>query len=102
MSFSFTAVGKRAEVVKQLRNANTYDNAIGKAVADLLAEHLDQEEYPNYLGDEWDMAYVVKAGGHSGGGTPLSLTVTVEPAWVPKTKTEATPAEEPEPSATPA
>jgi hypothetical protein len=102
VSFSFTAVGKRAEVVEQLRNVPTYGNKIGQDLADLLVEHLGREEYPNHLDDDWEMAYVITAGGHSGGGSPLSLNVTVEPKWVPKAKIEPVVSEHPEPSAAPA
>jgi len=96
VSFSFTAIGSQAEVVRQLRHvAPAHDvtgfNKAGREVALLIARHLE-----DYQG-EYKYGYVVKASGHSStSGMPLSLNVTVEPVWMPDLPAEDVTAGEPE------
>jgi len=79
MSFSFTAVGSRDEVIEQLGHVTEGTHgtgALGPELAALLAKHLAADEVtapsPRYR-----IAYVVTASGHSGGGSATSLTVSL-------------------------
>jgi transcriptional regulator of nitric oxide reductase len=100
VSFSFSAVGSKDEVVRQLRHVAPAEgadgfNKAGREIALLIARHLEayQQEGP------WTYSYVVKAQGHSStSGTPLSLNVTVEPLWIPEppAEPERGPVDEPE------
>lgn len=81
MSFAFSAIGTRDEVLAQLPHVPTSGNAVGDAVRDLLAEQFTAESASANPGYEY--RYVVKASGHSGGGAALSLNLSVEAQWVP-------------------
>lgn len=86
MSFGFAAIGKRDDVVKQLRHVQVgaqNDNKVGCEVALLLARHIAEDAPLNCLvGDGYEQVYVVDASGHSGGGSALSLNVTVKSHYI--------------------
>jgi hypothetical protein len=90
VSFSFTAVGKRDDVSAQLRHKHIQgvDSEIGREVAQLLARHIAKDDAAR-TGAGYDVAYTVRASGHSGGSAPLSLTLTVECNYVPAVETGA-------------
>lgn len=87
MSFSYVAAGPKAHVIEQLdHEAEHCSNGIGRALAQALSTVLsDPDEGPSWSGH--DLVYVVKANGHSGSGSPLSLSATVEAHHVRKTET---------------
>jgi hypothetical protein len=83
MSFSFNAAGTRDEAAAQLQvQAGNMPDGLGKQVAELAAAQLLADE-PGDWASDGGHRYVVKAYGHSGGGSPLSLGITIEPLWVP-------------------
>lgn len=82
MSFAFTAIGARDEVVSQLGNVQVpggadHFNEFGTELRDLLVKHFSAEDTGSY-----DYKYVVKASGHSGGTSPLSVQLSVDPYWI--------------------
>lgn len=82
MSFSFTAIGTRAEVLEQLGLASPSGNKVGELARQLAADALaEEEDAPTASG--YHPAYIVKASGHSGGGSPTSLSLTIETQYVP-------------------
>jgi hypothetical protein len=85
MSFTFAAVGTTAEIGAQLAAANIAGgddrfNEVAFDLRDLLAKHFAAESAPAWGDAEY--RYTVKAGGHGGGSSPLSLQVTVEPHYI--------------------
>lgn len=88
MSFSFTAVGTKDEVIAQLAQVDVYGNAIGESARLMVVNALGLESVQPYTGYEYK--YTVKASGHSGGGSPLSLSLTVVGDYVPLVNVTAT------------
>lgn len=91
MSFGFAAIGNRDEVVAQLGQVQVHGNEIGEKIAALIASQVAADPAQAY-GPGYQLAYVIKAHGHSGGGSPLSLTVTIESQPVPVTGPAGKPA----------
>jgi hypothetical protein len=87
MSFSFAAVGTRAEVLAQLAGVSAHGNLVGEAARQLAADALAGQEDAPSAG--YHPVYIVRASGHSGGGSPTSLNLTIEAQYVP----DAAPAE---------
>lgn len=84
MSFSFTAVGARTEVVEQLAALSAPGNKVGELARQLVAEALgDLDDAP--AGSGFRAVYIVRASGHSGGGSATSLNLVIEPQYVPDT-----------------
>lgn len=86
MSFGFQAVGTREDVVRQLEAhaAGKYNaGTIAEDVARLLAGRVHADRPDLYGSADGEYRYVVKASGHSGGGSPLSLNASVEAHYVP-------------------
>lgn len=81
MSFSFSAMGTRDEVLAQLALSDPSGNKVGEAARDLVAAALEAEVY-RPAGPGWEYRFIVEASGHSGGGSPLSLNLTVRPVFV--------------------
>lgn len=81
MSFSFAAVGTRAEVLSQLAGVSASGNKVGEAARQLAADALAEEEDAPSTG--YHLVYVVKAHGHSGGGSPTGLNMSIEAHYVP-------------------
>ena len=82
MSFSFTAVGSKAEVARQLR-AHTDSDTIVAEVRRFLVRAIEAHEADTGSSGDFgsaDYAYLVKASGHI--GSPTTLNITVEPHWV--------------------
>ena len=82
MSFNFTAAGRKADVIRQLRHVNTYGDELGKDIGHLVAHRLrqvpDETPYENH-----EIVYVVKATGHGDASTgALHLEVNAEAAVV--------------------
>lgn len=91
MSFSFHAVGTKEDVTAQLEKASITAgedrfNLIAVELRDLLANHFRAETA--HPGGAHEYRYMVSASGHGGGNTPVSLNLTVTPAWVPVIDTE--------------
>lgn len=85
MTFAFNAVGDKEEVIGQLNAAaitagEDRFNLVALEVRDLLVNHFTHEAAAAYNGGEY--RYAVKASGHGGGSSPLSLHLTVEPLYV--------------------
>jgi hypothetical protein len=88
MSFSYTAVGDKHEVVAQLRRyEGTESMGIGAGIAALLANHLAQDTVQGW-GDQ-EFRYVVEASGHSGGGSAMNVKVSLTPHLVHPARGEA-------------
>jgi hypothetical protein len=86
MSFGFAAIGTKDEVTAQLGQAQIPAgegrfNEFGTDLRDLLVKHFGQETAT--AGPGYEYRYVVKAGGHGGGSSPLSVQLTIEPQWIP-------------------
>jgi hypothetical protein len=82
MSFSFTALGTRSEVLAQLAAVSANRNKVGEAARQLAADALaEEEDAPG--GSGYHPVYIVKASGHSGGGSPASLQLSIEAQYVP-------------------
>lgn len=89
MSFSFTAVGRKDDVVRQLRaikDGTAGTGELAPEIAQLLARHIDTDHL-SFAGD-YDCHYVVSASGHSGGGSATSLQLTVTPHYIRKVEEE--------------
>jgi hypothetical protein len=88
MSFGFTAVGSKAEVIAQCRSHNIdHGGDLAIAVRNLIVEALENDL--SDPGPSWRYAYVVKAGGHGNNGagpgsSPTSLSLTIETQYVPE------------------
>jgi hypothetical protein len=85
MSFGFTAIGSKQDVIQQLEAHAASQYITGTAGEDLirlLITHICDDS-PAQWANGHEFRYVVKAGGHSGGGSPLSLNLTVEAQSVP-------------------
>lgn len=85
MTFGFTAVGNKQDVITQLETADIPAgpdrfNDFGLQLRDLLITHFKKETV-TWPGQEH--RYIVKAFGHGGGNVPLSVTLTVEPFTIP-------------------
>ena len=81
MSFSIFAIGDKDDIVKALENSDAVKrDGFGKELAELLAKHIGDSTSTHYR-----YAYCVEAGGHSGHGSPLSVSVTVKAAYNPVT-----------------
>jgi hypothetical protein len=83
MSFSFTAIGTRDQVIAQCRAHNIgHGRSLAIAARDLITEALEGDDAtPGREG--WAYAYVVTANGHNGAGAPVSLNIKIEAQWVP-------------------
>jgi len=82
MSFSFTAIGTRDQVIAQCRAHNIdHGGSLAIAARDLITDALKADGTAEREG--WAYAYVVTASGHSGAGNPVSLNIKIEPQWVP-------------------
>jgi hypothetical protein len=82
MSFSFTAIGTRDQVIAQCRAHDIgHGGSLAIAARDLITGALKADETPQREG--WAYAYVVTANGHSDAGAPVSLNIKIEPQWVP-------------------
>jgi hypothetical protein len=93
VSFSLTALGTKEEVIKQLqhqaKNQDMIKNSpVAIALVQLLSSELEKDAPSVYKDHE--MRYHVSASGHSGGGSAMSLSVTVNPAYTPATTTHST------------
>lgn len=99
MSFSFAAVGTKEEVAAQLAKVDVYGNAIGEAARLAVINAMGLENLQPYSGYEY--RYTVTANGHSGGGSPLSLNLSVAGHYVPVVDVASPPAESPPPEADP-
>ncbi|HEX3963009.1 MAG TPA: hypothetical protein VHZ03_41315 [Trebonia sp.] len=93
MSFGFTAIGAKEEVSAQLEHAQITTgeerfNEFGIELRDLIAKHFGHETA--HAGQGHEYRYVVKANGHGGGTSPLTVNLVIEPHWV------AVPPQEPE------
>ena len=75
MSFSFSALGTKEEVIAQLEASRLYGNKIGEDAKKLIVDALSEDNTGNSPG--WEYRYVVQAHGHSGGGSPLQLTLSL-------------------------
>jgi hypothetical protein len=84
MSFGFTAVGDREQVIDQLADAPG-DDPLKTALAELIAEHVSMSELHGYeqAGTTMRQVYVVEAAGHSGPQSALSLTVSIKTPYIP-------------------
>lgn len=87
MSFGFTVVGDRDQAARQLEAIRDDENqdSLRNGLAALLAEHVNLSELHGYESDgvHWRSTYLIRAGGHSGPQSALSLNVTVETPYVP-------------------
>src|ERR1700735_440174 len=81
MTFSFSAAGRREDVIRQVRSHHQSGvEGLASAVRDLIADAL--EGAAEIRTTEYEYAYLVEASGHDGsGGT--SLNVVIRPIWVP-------------------
>lgn len=80
MSFYFTAVGTRTEVIEQLaavREGTNGTGELGPELAMLFAKHIVADGDSPGAGD-YTTRYVITANGHSGGGSTTSLTASVQ------------------------
>lgn len=79
MSFSYVAAGPKARVIEQLdHQAGHCSNGIGRVLASTLSDFLADPDEGKSAFPDHDLVYVVKASGHSGAGSTLSLNATVE------------------------
>jgi hypothetical protein len=83
VSFSFNAMGTKREVLAQLARTTVSGSKIGVAARDLVAAALDEEAENRLAGPGYECRYTVNASGHSGGGSALQLSLTVQPCYVP-------------------
>lgn len=87
MSFGFTAIGTKDEITRQIGATDLTHAGIGRDLGELISGHVAAEQPHHDPAREW--RYVVKAHGHSGGGSPLSLTVSIEAQPVAVTRADA-------------
>lgn len=85
MSFGFAAIGTKEEIPAQLEHAQITTGAdrfndFGVELRDLIARHFGKETATAHSGHEY--RYTVKAPGHGGGGSPLTVNLVIEPHWV--------------------
>lgn len=84
MSFSFALVGTPAEIAEQIAHTSASGNKVGELAKQLVADTLSEpDDAPTASG--YHPVYVVRASGHSGGGSPVSLNLTIEAHYVPDT-----------------
>lgn len=83
MSFSFSGAGPKADVIRQIRSHHSYDtDESAVAVRDFIALLLDGDaSRPVHAGGQY--VFSVQASGHSGHGSPTSLSLTITPMYVP-------------------
>lgn len=85
MSFSFTAAGSRDDVIRQLRLVKEGTHGpgpLGPRIAELVAGELACDESGNAVAQDYRMHYLVEGSGHSGGGSAVSLSLTVRPMYI--------------------
>lgn len=82
MSFSFTGVGTKADVIRQVRSHHIAGDGIGQKARELVVAALEMDK-TSEVHNGGDYGYIVKAFGHAGPGTPSSVTITIEPVWIP-------------------
>jgi hypothetical protein len=85
MSFSFAAAGDRKTVMAQLAEIES-DNEVAAKLTALLIEQLSVSgDHSSYQrgGAEYVPGWIVEASGHSGHGSPLTLSVSVKFAYFP-------------------
>jgi len=90
MTFSFKAIGSKAEVLAQLKayDATNFGD-LGRDVRDLVGQHIEAASgTPNVTPGDWAIKYEVVASGH-GDGTSVSFKCEVTSHWVPAVKTES-------------
>lgn len=75
MSFSFNGLGTKEEVIAQLEAADVYGNQVGADAKKLIIDSLKADTAQAASG--WEYRYHVQASGHSGGGSPLSLSLNL-------------------------
>ena len=86
MAFGFAAVGSKREVIAQCRAHNLDDYAsVATEARDLIVRALEDDTSEPH---GFRYAYTVKASGHTGGGSPSRLNLTIESEWVPETVTD--------------
>ena len=97
MSFSFAAAGDRKTVMAQLAEIES-DNEVATKLTELLIEQLsvsgDHNSYQRD-GTEYVPGWIVEASGHSGHGSPLTLSVSVKFTYfaAPKADSDSEPAD---------
>lgn len=92
MSFGYNAVGTKDEVVTQLERVgeNTHGSGqLGPESARLLIKHIQQDQAAEFARPDHEYRYVITANGHSGGGSPTSLTLNVQAHYLHKPADEA-------------
>lgn len=98
MSFGFTAVGSKAEVIAQCRTHDLdHGGDLAVATRNLIVEALENDL--SNPGPGWHYAYVVKASGHGNNGagpgsSPTNLSLTIEVQYVPDAVVEVVVADE--------
>jgi hypothetical protein len=91
VSFSFSAIGTRDEVARQLKKVpltvgeNRF-NEFGADLRDLLVKHFEAETAS--AGPGYEYRYAVRASGHGGGNVALCLDLKVDTHWVPADEPE--------------
>jgi hypothetical protein len=84
MTFSFNAVGTKAEVIAQVEATPTYDNAIGEQAKALIIEALKADKAE--AGPNYEYRYTVSVSGHSGGSIATSIQLTMAAHYIPVIK----------------
>lgn len=83
MTFAFNGVGTRAEVIRQVRSHHVEAEGLGDEARKLVVAALELDNGQDEYG------YIVKAYGHADSGGATSLTITIEPIWIPAPRPEA-------------
>lgn len=81
MSFGWTAVGTKPEVLAQLEKVSSYGNRVSDFARDAVIAAISEDDASQSHGYEY--RYVVKANGHSGSGVATTLQLSIETAHVP-------------------
>jgi hypothetical protein len=84
VTFSFTAVGRPDDVIRQIRSHHANDDQLAVKVRDLITDAIaahsaTDETWPG--GGGW--AYVVKASGYSGHHSSVMVSLSIESMYVP-------------------
>jgi hypothetical protein len=83
MSFQISGAGPRASVIGQVRSHRQWDEQeLAVRVRDFIVAVLRSQE-PELPHNGGVYVYSVQASGHHGHGSPLQLSLTINPMWVP-------------------
>jgi hypothetical protein len=84
VTFSFTAVGRPDDVIRQIRSHHATDDQLGVKVRDLITDAIAMHAASD---DSWPApggwGYIVKASGYSGHHSGAMVSLSIESLYIP-------------------